>query len=248
MADGTDRRDWEDLARLDPYWAVLTDERRRFGGWDAAELLATGADEISGLLSYLDGLGVPAARHAALDHGCGVGRLTRALATHFEETTGVDISPAMLAEARELNSDVPNVRFAVAADLDQLDAGSFDLVYSNLVLQHSSSAEAVLSQVASLARLVAPEGALVFQVPARIPPRRRVQLRRRLFRGLRSAGVPPEFLYRRLRLHPMHMRAVRNERVLAALAAAGATVIRVDRETWPDGVVSATYIATVRPT
>jgi SAM-dependent methyltransferase len=241
------RRDWDDLAHLDPYWAVLTDERRRFDGWEPAALLATGAEEVDRLLAFLEGLGLAGARRAALGYGCGVGRLTRALAGRFETAVGADISPAMLAEARRLNDDVANAEFVETADLASRADASFDLIYSNLVLQHSESARAVVAQVAALPRLLAPGGALVFQLPARVPLRKRVQVGRRLYGGLRRVGLSPELLYRRLRLHPMHLRGLPEEQAIEAVTSAGARVVRVERERWPDGVESATYFATRGP-
>ena len=46
-------------------------------------------------------------RDRALDFGCGVGRLTRALGTRFESALGVDISAGMIEQARRLNEAFP---------------------------------------------------------------------------------------------------------------------------------------------
>lgn len=46
-------------------------------------------------------LGHPRERGVALDFGCGVGRLTRALAAFFDRATGVDISSSMIEEAKK---------------------------------------------------------------------------------------------------------------------------------------------------
>src|SRR3712207_4174162 len=111
MAVRRDRRDWDELAELDPYWAALTDDTKREGDWDRSEFIATGRDEIDRLLRHAAELGVPGGRRAALDFGCGPGRLTRALAGHFESSVGVDASEWMIREARALNADVENCRF-----------------------------------------------------------------------------------------------------------------------------------------
>ena len=47
--------------------------------------------------------GLPRARALALDFGCGAGRLSRALAAHFEHVVGVDVSASMIETARALN-------------------------------------------------------------------------------------------------------------------------------------------------
>ena len=43
-------RDWEELAELDPLWAVLSDPRRAGGRWPIAEFFATGEGEVSDAL------------------------------------------------------------------------------------------------------------------------------------------------------------------------------------------------------
>jgi ubiquinone/menaquinone biosynthesis C-methylase UbiE len=67
----------------------------------------------------------PSRRPRGLDFACGTGRITEVVAPLYEEAVGVDISPAMLEQARR---KCPTVKF-VHADVTQtpLDEGSFDL-------------------------------------------------------------------------------------------------------------------------
>jgi tRNA/tmRNA/rRNA uracil-C5-methylase (TrmA/RlmC/RlmD family) len=95
-------QDWNELARLDPYWAILTAAGKRYGGWDSDEFFAIGAVEVAAMMERFERLGRPQQRERALDFGCGVGRITRALAQHFEEAVGVDISKDMVRRAQEL--------------------------------------------------------------------------------------------------------------------------------------------------
>src|SRR3954454_10444590 len=99
-------QDWNDLAALDPLWAIMSDARRKHGGGGTEAFLATGADEVEGLMRPAAGLGAPGRRETALDFGCGVGRATHALARHFDRCVGVDVSPHMIKLARELHADV----------------------------------------------------------------------------------------------------------------------------------------------
>jgi len=241
-----DRRDWEELAELDPLWAVATKPGTRFAGWDVDAFFAAGERRIDSLMRTAQRLGVPRGRDAALDFGCGVGRLTRPLAHRFDEALGVDVSEAMVARARELNAEVRDCRFAInaRADLGELEDASFDLVHSRLVLQHIAPAEVTGSWLPELVRVLRPGGLLTFQLPARLPLRARLQVQRRVYRGLRSLGVPAAFAYRRLRLQPMRMTAIAPAVVRATLEAAGARVLEVSERPTRSGVVSATYLAT----
>lgn len=237
------RRDWQDLAELDPRWAILSAADKQHGGWDLDEFLDTGRREIGALMEHVERLGLPHQRRRALDFGCGIGRLTRALAAHFEEAVGVDIAEGMVEQARTTNADVPGCRFVVNVDerLPAFADGEFDLIYTTLVLQHLPSSELVASYLQEFVRVLARGGVLVFQLPAQIPWRHRVQLRRRAYRVLRAVGVAPKTLYKRMDLQPMRYNAVAQAEVRAIIERAGGRVLEVGVERWADGVTSATY-------
>ena len=76
-------------------------------------------------------------RRAALDFGCGVGRLTLPLAERCERVYGVDVSPSMLREAANnaARMRLHNVEWVPAERLGEL-SGAYDLVHSFLVFQH----------------------------------------------------------------------------------------------------------------
>lgn len=158
---------WERLGAHDPYWAVLTDPCKKGGKWDKDEFFASGQREIEQVLKNLVRMGVHCSG-TALDFGCGVGRLCRALSGYFARVIGVDISQAMLDEARVVNRDFPNIEFVhnVARDLRCIPSASIDLVYSNIVLQHMPPAPQRL-YVGEFARIVRPGGVAVFQTLAR---------------------------------------------------------------------------------
>lgn len=78
------RRHWDLLGKKDPLWAVLALESKRGNRWGVDEFFATGQDEIEEVTKYVEALGVELDRRNALDFGCGVGRLTQALADRFE--------------------------------------------------------------------------------------------------------------------------------------------------------------------
>ncbi|MEW6156974.1 MAG: class I SAM-dependent methyltransferase [Verrucomicrobiota bacterium] len=229
------QRDWEDLGRLDPFWAILSEPERQFGRWELEEFFRTGEREIALLLEDAERLGIPKERKLALDFGCGAGRLTRALAKRFERCLGVDISEPMLARARELNAQFANAEFLqnFAPHLQAIGPREFDFIYTHLVFQHLPKASLVLGYIVEFLRLLKPQGLLVFQVPHAMPAWLRFQPRRLLYLGLRNVGWRSEFLYRRLRLDPMKMITVPESTVVQTVTANGGSILEIRRSTMP---------------
>jgi SAM-dependent methyltransferase len=225
------RVDWEALAAEDPFWAVLTDPGRRGGRWDPDAFFATGEGEVSALLEYADALGAPASFERALDFGCGVGRLTRALATSFDSCVGVDVAAGMVDVAQRFAFDRPNCEFVVndAPDLRIFDDESFDLALSHLVLQHLPGRDVVTRYLRELIRVTKGDGLVVFQVPDRLPGLARLQLSRRLYGALKRTGLSDRTILRRTPLTPMRMTAVSEEPIREVVASAGGMVLAVER-------------------
>ena len=105
----------------------------------------------------------PAVR--ALDIGCGIGRLERALAPYLGAIVGIDLSRAMIAEARRRCAGLGNVEFFVGsgADLGDISGGRFGLVLAVDVFPYLVAADPAIAarHVADCARLLDPGGALV---------------------------------------------------------------------------------------
>ena len=221
------REDWERLAEVDAMWAVLTAPGRKGGRWSADEFFATGEAEIEAVLATAETLGRPARREAALDFGCGVGRLTRALGRRFVHAVGVDISAGMVERARALNDDVPGCEFRVndAPDLAVFETGSFDLVYSSIVLQHLPSRADIERYLAEFLRVARPDGLVVFGIPKHIPFPWSLQPRRRVYAALRRLGVSERWMLRRTPLTPMRMTQVPEVHVRAFLDRRGARLL-----------------------
>lgn len=161
------RRHWNQWARRDPLWAVLTAPDKSGNRWRIDEFFADGrktvADEIAGVRAHHSAL----RRGSALDFGCGVGRLSQALAEHFDRVTGVDLSEEMLALARTYNRHGPRVTYVhnTRPDLRVLGEGGFDFVYSILTLQHLEPADA-RAYIREFVRVTAPGGVILFQIPS----------------------------------------------------------------------------------
>jgi len=211
---------WDQLAASDPLWTILPERK---GGWNSREFMATGEREVEGVLEHIASLGVPLNRSRALDFGCGVGRLTQALAARFDEASGVDISPVMVEEAIRRNQHGDRCRYMVnvSEKLVGLDDASFDLVYSSLTLMHIEPA-LIRGYLGELLRVLAPEGAFVFQLPTHAP-RVRATVKRLMPSPLLSA-------YRRLRYGRLPLPAMNvmsPEEVGVILGASGGRIVDV---------------------
>ena len=221
------REAWNSLGDADPLWAVLTEPERRHGKWAPEEFFATGRTEIAGVLALAESLGVPEQRRDALDFGCGAGRLTQALADHFEQAVGVDIAASMLAAAEHHNTH-PNCRFVLneRPDLSVFEDATFDFVYSTIVLQHVPPSLA-LGYVDEFARVLRPGGLAVFTLPAGPSD----TLVGRLYRVVPERAV--DLLKKRLWGAVMQMHGVPMETLLPRLTSAGLRIERVEPDDSP---------------
>jgi SAM-dependent methyltransferase len=100
-----------------------------------------------------------------LDIGCGIGRIERALAPHVGAITAIDVSAAMLEEARRRCRGLANIAFAQSngRDLAAFADKSFDLVLAidSFPYLFAADAEIAAQHVRDAARLLRPVGALV---------------------------------------------------------------------------------------
>jgi ubiquinone/menaquinone biosynthesis C-methylase UbiE len=158
------RSDWDDLAERDALWAILTDASKAGGRWNLAEFLATGDAEVETALGHLERSRIQLdCSGAALDFGCGVGRLTVPLAKRFASCVGIDISSHMIEKAEAMNRNA-NCRFiASSSSTLPLPDSAFAFIYSNIVLQHIP-AEYAVEYLREFVRVLAPGGVLVFGV------------------------------------------------------------------------------------
>jgi SAM-dependent methyltransferase len=92
----------------------------------------------------------PGARDKVLDVGCGSGKLAVSLAPWVAHVTGVDLTPAMLEQARALQaqSGVSNIewRQADSTALPVAD-GAFDLVVSRAMFHHAANPLGTLAEM-----------------------------------------------------------------------------------------------------
>ena len=248
MPQDRNRAAWEDWGRVDPLWAILAQPETRRGRWDVDEFFATGVAWIATILAHAQHLGFPLERGTALDFGCGVGRLTRALAPEFERTYGLDVSSTMIERARQLDEERgrSGAEYVLhdREDLSRYESGSLDLVLSFLVLQHRPEREAIERYLREFVRVLSPGGIAVVQLPSSIPGGEPGPLppRVRATRFLRNAGLAPTVLYRWFGWQPeMPMSAIPYDEVVAVFESAGGKVLDAPETGGADGVFSREY-------
>ena len=161
---------WRSLGVSEPYWSVLTNPIYLNDSFEAhaEEFFAHGRHDVLRFLAALRRSGfTDTAFDRALDFGCGVGRLSIALAPLAQSVIGVDVSAPHLAEATKTMAmhGIDNVELVRIDTPDQIDAlGDFDLIVSRLVLQHNPPPVMAALYGKLLARL-RPGGFAVVQMP-----------------------------------------------------------------------------------
>jgi SAM-dependent methyltransferase len=172
MATANDpHKQWERFGARDPYFAVLTEPRYHRDRLDDSareRFFSTGQQVVDGLLGEIEArTGASLQQRRALDFGCGVGRLSLALAERCNHVYGVDVSPSMLAEAERNAKEkgLRNVEWVLTGKLGEL-AGGYDLIVSTIVFQHIPVREGE-RLFAALVRGLSPGGAGAIQLTLR---------------------------------------------------------------------------------
>jgi len=133
---------WKQWGKQDPYFAVLTADKfraRNLTPEAKAEFFESGRAHVDHVLAMLrKHFDADYSPKRVLDFGCGVGRLVVPFARVTEQVVGVDVSEAMLAEARRNceEAGLHNTTFVVSDDALSKVEGEFDLVHSIIVFQH----------------------------------------------------------------------------------------------------------------
>ncbi len=80
---------------------------------------------------------LPASGGKALEIGCGSGAFARLLARRYSAVTALDISPLMIARAREKSASIANIDYRCADVMTwEIPAGEFDCIVSIATFHH----------------------------------------------------------------------------------------------------------------
>jgi SAM-dependent methyltransferase len=184
-------RYWDERARANALYFV--DNEVDYDDPDTDAFWRRGEDVVDRMLEIVDLSLSP--EDSVLDIGCGVGRLTRALAARTKRVYGLDVSSEMLRLAREHNADLPNVEWlhGDGQGLSGVDDSSVDGCFSHVVFQHIPDPDITLNYIREMGRVLRPAGWALFQVstdpevhraPAPVGLRTRI---RGIFAGDRAA-------------------------------------------------------------
>jgi ubiquinone/menaquinone biosynthesis C-methylase UbiE len=147
-------------ARFDRAVAISPEASVALYSLGDTETLRMATDEI---ILWLRDQRLLASHIEALDLGCGIGRVACAMAPHVRSVLGIDISAAMVEEARQRCAKRTNVWLSVTTgqDLGMLADGAFDLVLAVDSFPYLLQAGVAERHVAESYRVLRPGGVLV---------------------------------------------------------------------------------------
>jgi N-acetylglucosaminyl-diphospho-decaprenol L-rhamnosyltransferase len=196
-------RFWDQRARENALYFV--DNELDYENPDADSFWQRGEDVVERMLDSV-GLSI-APDDVVVDIGCGVGRLTRALAGRAGHVYGIDVSSEMIELARQHNPELDDVEWlhGDGRGLAPLADASVDGCFSHVVFQHIPDPEITLEYIREMGRVLRPGGWALFQVstdpsvhrpPATLKSRAKTLLRRRDDRAWWGSAVDIDSLRR----------------------------------------------------
>jgi SAM-dependent methyltransferase len=134
--------DWNEIAKSEPYWGILTGPEFKLANLTPAALevfYGAGENEVRRIFELVSLHLVPSFRpRCALDFGCGVGRMLIPIARRSERAYGVDIADRMLeiCEQRLRAESIRNVTLVKSDDALSRAPAQIDFFTSFIVFQH----------------------------------------------------------------------------------------------------------------
>jgi len=156
------REFWDARAAEDPFYFV--DSRLRYRDPDLDRFWQAGREDLDRILEMLGVRIEPS--DEVVEIGCGVGRMTRAIAERTARVRALDVSTRMIALAREQNAGLANVEWIVGdgTSLTPIAGGSCDVCFSHVVFQHIPDPAITLGYVREMGRVLRRGGWTAFQV------------------------------------------------------------------------------------
>lgn len=212
------KKHWEHFAEDDPMYYIATWNK----SWSVEDFFASGKDIVERMMSWIranGGIGGDGATRM-LEIGCGLGRTSVHFARHFDQVNAIDISQAMIEQARKLNPP-ENIEFSPSTgrDLSEFGDGSFDFVFSYIVFQHIPDAEVIETYIREIGRVTRDGGKAALQFDTRTEG-----ALIRMYKALPDPLLPKQHrrFIRRYRRDPQWLRSVMDSAGLSVLDEQGA--------------------------
>jgi SAM-dependent methyltransferase len=158
------RRFWNEKAKENPYWYVSS--YGPYSGRNLADFWESGAkvwEDLKTTLAYS-----PVSSDVVVEIGCGVGRLSRAIAPEVSRLHAIDISDEMLTLARnEVRRSNVIFHHGDGESLRPIPDAAADLVLAYCVFQHLPSTDTLLQYLSEMQRVAKPGGLVAFTLTRR---------------------------------------------------------------------------------
>ncbi len=157
------KRDWDDRARQDAKWFIntarLAQPEKDFDKDGARDVDRLVVSELALLTQGKD-----PKQLRILELGCGIGRMTKHLASLFGEVHATDVSGEMINRAKERLTGTSNATLyeTNGYDLAGLPENHFDIVFSAFVFRHVPTLAIIQENLRDAYRVLKPGGIMKF--------------------------------------------------------------------------------------
>ncbi|MGH7815220.1 MAG: class I SAM-dependent methyltransferase [Candidatus Binataceae bacterium] len=160
----TSRQFWDEKAKENAYWFISS--AGPYEGRNLDEFWASGTliwNDLKRATGYR-----PEAGHLVVEIGCGIGRLTRAIAPEVGQVDAFDISGEMLKKAQScVNATNVTFRQSETPELPEVPGACADAFVAYCVFQHLPSIDVLAAYLQTAARVLKPGGMLIFTMSPR---------------------------------------------------------------------------------
>lgn len=154
------RKFWDQKAKDNPYWYISS--FGPYNGRNLEEFWQSGQaiwSELHATIGF-----APSKESTVVEIGCGIGRLTCAIAPEVGTVHAFDISSEMLAIARDYVPSNAQLHLTSGCDLSPVTNASADLALAYCVFQHLTSLADFQSYLREMSRVSKKGGVLAFTI------------------------------------------------------------------------------------
>lgn len=165
---------WSSFGESEPYWSVITNDQYKasvINNLSIQQFYESGKHNIDFIEDTLRKHNVFLTDKIVLDFGCGVGRLSKALASRCRHVYGIDISSSHIELANMHTKNTANTTFTLIScpeDIIPFKAVGVDVVVTLIVLQHNRP-NIMKKYITELLGIVKVGGVAVLHIPYFIP-------------------------------------------------------------------------------